>query len=154
MPQTFKGSMIATGKRFALVASRFNEFITSKLVEGAVDTLVRHGVSGDQIDIVWVPGSFEIPAVARRVARKKKYDAIVCLGCVIRGDTPHFEYVAGEVAKGVASASAESEIPILFGVLTTDTIEQAIERAGTKAGNKGSDAAAAAVELANLYAQL
>ncbi len=146
--------MLATGKRFAIVVSRFNEFITSRLVDGAVDTLVRHGVSGEQIDIVWVPGSFEIPAAARRIARKKKYDAVVCLGCVIRGDTPHFDYVAGEVAKGIAAASAESDIPVLFGVLTTDTIEQAIERAGTKAGNKGSDAAAAAIELVNLYQQL
>lgn len=146
--------MNASGKKIGIVVSRFNEFITSKLIDGAVDTLVRHGVQEDHIDVIWVPGSFEIPAVASRVAKKKKHDAVICLGCVIRGDTPHFDYIAAEVSKGVASVSLESEMPVLFGVLTTDTIEQAIERAGTKAGNKGADAAMAAIELMDLYRQL
>ena len=146
--------MNASGKKVAIVVSRFNEFITGKLIDGTVDTLVRHGVKEDQIDVIWVPGSFEIPAIARRVAKKKKHDALICLGCVIRGDTPHFDYIAAEVSKGVASVSLESEMPVLFGVLTTDTIEQAIERAGTKAGNKGADAAMAAIELMDLYRQL
>jgi len=146
--------MNASGKKVAIVVSRFNEFITGKLIDGTVDTLVRHGVKEDQIDVIWVPGSFEIPAVARRVAKKKKHDALICLGCVIRGDTPHFDYIAAEVSKGVASVSLESEMPVLFGVLTTDTIEQAIERAGTKAGNKGADAAMGAIELIDLYRQI
>ncbi|MCX6142491.1 MAG: 6,7-dimethyl-8-ribityllumazine synthase [Ignavibacteriales bacterium] len=154
MPKVLQGTMNASGKKVAIVVSRFNEFITGKLIDGAVDTLVRHGVQEGHIDVIWVPGSFEIPAVARRVAKNKKHDAIICLGCVIRGDTPHFDYIAAEVSKGVASVSLESEMPVLFGVLTTDTIEQAIERAGTKAGNKGADAAMAAIELMDLYRQL
>ncbi len=146
--------MIGTGKKFALVASRFNEFITSKLIDGAVDTLVRHGVQDAAIDVVWVPGAFEIPAVAKRIAARKKHDAVICLGCVIRGATPHFDYIAAEASKGIASVGMQSEIPVVFGVLTTENIEQAIERAGTKAGNKGSDAAMAAIELLNLYEQI
>lgn len=146
--------MNASGRKIGIVVSRFNEFITGKLVDGAIDTLVRHGVKEDHIDVVWVPGSFEIPAVARKVAKKMKHDAVICLGCVIRGDTPHFDYIAAEVSKGVASVSLESDVPVLFGVLTTDTIEQAIERAGTKAGNKGADAAMGAIELMDLYRQL
>ena len=146
--------MNASGKKIGIVASRFNEFITSKLVDGAVDTLVRHGVQEEQIEIVWVPGAFEIPAVTRKLAKRKKQDALICLGCVIRGDTPHFDYRAAEVSKGIASVGLESDIPVIFGVLTTDNIEQAIERAGTKAGNKGADAAMAAIELLNLYQQI
>ncbi len=154
MPKIIQGSMIGTGKKFALVASRFNEFITSKLIDGAVDTLVRHGVQDAAIDVVWVPGAFEIPAVAKRIAARKKHDAVICLGCVIRGATPHFDYIAAEASKGIASVGMQSEIPVVFGVLTTENIEQAIERAGTKAGNKGSDAAMAAIELLNLYEQI
>jgi 6,7-dimethyl-8-ribityllumazine synthase len=154
MRTILQGTMNAAGKKFAIVVSRFNEFITGKLIEGAVDTLVRHGVREEDIEIVWVPGAFEIPAVARKLALKKKQDAVLCLGCVIRGDTPHFDYIASEVSKGVASAAFESEIPVVFGVLTTESIEQAIERAGTKAGNKGSDAAMAAIELVSLYKQI
>jgi len=154
MRKVIQGTMSATGKKFCMVVSRFNEFITSKLVEGAVDTLVRHGVLEEHIEVVWVPGAFEIPAVTRKIARKKKHDAIICVGCVIRGDTPHFDYIAAETSKGIASVGFESEIPVVFGVLTTDTIEQAIERAGTKAGNKGADAAMAAIELVSLYQQL
>lgn len=154
MRKVIQGSMNATGKKFGIVASRFNEFITSKLIDGAVDTLVRHGVQEENIEIVWVPGAFEIPAVTRKLAKRKKQDALICLGCVIRGDTPHFDYIAAEVSKGIASVGLESEIPVVFGVLTTDNIEQAIERAGTKAGNKGADAAMAAIELMDLYRQL
>ena len=146
--------MNATGKKVGIVVSRFNEFVTGKLIDGAVDTLVRHGVVEEHIEIVWVPGAFEIPPVAKRLAKKKKQDAIICLGCVIRGETPHFDYIAAEVSKGVASVGFESEIPVIFGVLTTDTIEQAIERAGSKGGNKGADAAMAAIELMSLYPQL
>lgn len=154
MPNVKKGELNATGKKFAVVVSRFNEFITGKLLDGAIDCLTRHGAADGDIDVYWVPGSFEIPAVARRLARNKKHSAVVCLGAVIRGQTPHFDYVAGEVSKGVAQVAMESDIPVTFGVLTTDTIEQAIERAGTKAGNKGADAALAAIELANLVGKL
>ncbi len=146
--------MVATGRKFAIVASRFNEFITSKLIDGAVDTLVRHGALDDAIEVVWVPGAFEIPAVTKKLALKKKHDAVICLGCVIRGATPHFDYIAAEASKGIAMVGMQSDVPVVFGVLTTDTIEQAIERAGTKAGNKGSDAAMAAIELVNLYLQI
>lgn len=145
---------VEKGERFALVASRFNEFITSKLVGGAVDALVRHGADEASIDVVWVPGSFETPAVARRLAESKRYAAVVCLGAVIRGGTPHFEYIAAEVSKGVAQVALSAGVPVVFGVLTTDTIEQAIERAGTKAGNKGADAATAAIEMVSLYKRL
>ncbi len=154
MAKITEGNLNAAGKKFCLVVSRFNDFITEKLVDGAVDTLVRHGVQDHDIEVVKVPGSFEIPAVARRVVKKKKLDAVICLGCVIRGNTPHFDYIAAEVSKGVASLGMESEIPVLFGVLTTDSIEQAIERAGTKAGNKGADAALAAIELVDLYGKI
>jgi 6,7-dimethyl-8-ribityllumazine synthase len=151
MRKEFQGRMDATGKKFGIVVSRFNEFITSKLIDGAVDTLVRHNASEMDIDIVWVPGAFEIPSIAKRMAASKKFDAVICLGCVIKGDTPHFDYIAAEVSKGVASVGMESEVPVIFGVLTTDTIEQSIERAGTKSGNKGADAAMSAMEMVSLY---
>jgi len=133
-----------------LVVGRFNEFITSKLLSGALDSLNRHGVSDDNVEIAWVPGAFEIPMVAKKMALSKKYDAVICLGSVIRGATPHFDYVAAEVSKGIAKAGMDTDIPVIFGVITADTIEQAIERAGTKAGNKGWDAAVTAIEMANL----
>ncbi len=155
MPKTYEGQMVATGYRFAVVVSRFNEFITSKLLGGALDVLARHGVDIERdVEIAWVPGSWEIPLVAARFARTKRYDAVICLGCVIRGDTPHFEYIAAEAAKGIAQSMLESGVPIAFGVLTTDNIEQAIERAGTKAGNKGGDAAMSAIEMVSLMRQL
>ncbi len=155
MANTIQGVLKADPKaKWALVVARFNEFITSKLVGGAVDTLVRHGATDENIDVVWVPGSFEIPVTAKRLAESGKYAAVVCLGAVIRGGTPHFEYIASEVSKGVAQVALASSVPVVFGVLTTDTIEQAIERAGTKAGNKGADAALAALELMDLYGQL
>jgi 6,7-dimethyl-8-ribityllumazine synthase len=155
MPTTIQGQLKADAKaRWALVVSRFNEFVTSHLVSGAIDALVRHGADADAIDIVWVPGSFEIPGVARRLANAGTYAAVVCLGAVIRGGTPHFDYVAAEVSKGVAQVAFSAPVPVIFGVLTTDTIEQAIERAGTKAGNKGADAAVVAIEMSNLFAQL
>jgi 6,7-dimethyl-8-ribityllumazine synthase len=154
MPNVKQGELNATGRKFAIVVSRFNEFITSKLLDGALDCLTRHGAADADIDVYWVPGSFEIPAVAKRVADAGKHDALVCLGAVIRGQTPHFDYVAAEVSKGVAQVAMQSGVPTAFGVLTTDTIEQAIERAGTKAGNKGSDAALAAIELADLIAKM
>lgn len=133
-----------------MVVSRFNEFISSKLLSGAWDCLTRHGVAGTDVDVAWVPGAMEIPLIAQRLARSKKYDAVICLGAVIRGSTPHFDFVAGEVAKGVAKVQLDSGIPVIFGVLTTESIEQAVERAGTKAGNKGWDAAVSALEMANL----
>jgi 6,7-dimethyl-8-ribityllumazine synthase len=154
MPKQIVGELVAKGMRFALVASRFNEFITNKLVSGAVDTIVRHGGEADDIAEVWVPGSFEIPLTAKTLASSGKYDSVICLGCVIRGQTPHFEYIAAEVSKGVAQVGLDTGVPVIFGVLTTDTIEQAVERAGTKAGNKGSDAASAAIEMVNLLANI
>ena len=154
MPKQIVGEMMAKGMRFALVASRFNEFITSKLVSAALDTIVRHGGDADQICEVWVPGSFEIPLTAKKLAGTGKFDAVICLGCVIRGSTPHFDYIAAEVSKGVAQVGLDSGVPVIFGVLTTDTIEQAVERAGTKAGNKGADAAAAAIEMVNLFGNI
>ena len=150
MNKVFEGKLLGDGLRFALVAGRFNEFITSKLVGGALDALKRHGVEETDIDIAWVPGAFEIPLVAKALAGKKEYDGIICLGAVIRGATPHFDYVSSEVTKGVAHVGLESEMPVIFGVITADNIEQAIERAGTKAGNKGFDAAMTALEMANL----
>jgi len=151
----YEGQLVATGYRFAIVVSRFNEFITSKLLGGALDVLARHGVDVERdVEVAWVPGSWEIPLVAARFARTKRYDAVICLGCVIRGDTPHFEYIAAEAAKGIAQSMLESGVPITFGVLTTDNIEQAIERAGTKAGNKGGDAAISAIEMVSLMRQL
>ncbi len=155
MPNTIQGELKADPEaRWAVVVSRFNEFITSKLVSGAVDALVRHGATDANIDIVWVPGSFETPVAARRLANSGKYVAVVCLGAVIRGGTPHFEYIAAEVSKGVAQVAFTAPVPVIFGVLTTDTIEQAVERAGTKAGNKGADAAVAAIEMAHLLSQI
>jgi 6,7-dimethyl-8-ribityllumazine synthase len=150
MPKILEAQLIAEGKKFALIASRFNDFITDRLVGGAVDALTRSGAKDKDIEIIKVPGAFEIPLVAKMVAAKKVHHAVICLGAVIRGSTPHFDYVSAEVSKGVAQASLETGIPIIFGVITTDTIEQAIERAGTKAGNKGWSAAVAAVEMANL----
>lgn len=150
MGKTYEGHLQAQGLRIAIVVARFNEFISNKLLGGATDALIRHGASEEDIDVAWVPGAFEIPLLARRQALSGRYDAVICLGCVIRGATPHFQYVAAEAAKGIAQVAMEARCPVAFGVLTTDTIEQAIERAGTKAGNKGWDAALAAVEMANL----
>jgi len=155
MPNTIQGELKADPEvRWAIVVSRFNEFITSKLVSGAVDSLVRHGATDANIDIVWVPGAFETPITARTLAHSGQYAAVVCLGAVIRGGTPHFEYIAAEVSKGVAQVAFTAPVPVIFGVLTTDTIEQAVERAGTKAGNKGADAAVAAIEMADLASKL
>jgi len=149
-----EGNLTAKGFAFGIVASRFNDFITARLLDGALDALRRHGADEDKITVARVPGSFEIPLVAKRMAASRQYDAVICLGTVIRGATPHFDYIAGEVAKGVAMAGLETGVPIAFGVLTTDSIEQAVERAGTKAGNKGFDAACAAIEMANLLREL
>ena len=151
MPKFYEAKLIAEGKKFALVVSRFNDFITEKLLSGALDALVRSGAADEDLEVVKVPGAFEIPLVAKKMANTKRFDAVICLGAVIRGSTPHFDYIGAEVSKGVAMAGMESEIPVIFGVITTDTIEQAIERAGTKAGNKGWSAAIAAVEMANLF---
>lgn len=148
--KTIEGKLTAQGLRFGIIAARFNEFITNKLVSGAVDALTRHGAATEDITLAWVPGAYEIPLTAQKMAASKKYDAVICLGTVIRGGTPHFDYVAGEVAKGVAQVGLQTGVPTLFGVLTTENIEQAIERAGTKAGNKGFDSAMAAIEMANL----
>lgn len=144
--KTFEGNLIVKGSKFNIVVGRFNEFIGSKLLEGAKDALLRHGATEDSIDVTWVPGAFEIPLVAKKIAKSKNYDAVICLGAVIRGNTPHFDYVSNEVTKGVAHVSLETEVPVIFGVLTTDSIEQAIERAGTKAGNKGFEAAVTALK--------
>ena len=150
MGKLFEGVLLGKGLKFGLVVSRFNEFITKKLLDGAQDALLRHGVSEEDIDVTWVPGSFEIPLVAKRLAQTKRYDAVICLGAVIRGATPHFEYIAAEVTKGIAKTSLEAGLPVSYGIITADTLEQAIERAGTKAGNKGFDAAVNAIEMANL----
>lgn len=152
--KTYEGKLIATGRKFALVASRFNSLITKQLVAGAEDSLVRHGARKEDLTLFWVPGSFEMPLVAKKCAESGKFDAIICLGAVIRGETPHFEYVASEVAKGLAQASMSSGVPIAFGVLTTDNVEQAIDRAGVKSGNKGSDAATAAIEMVDLLGSM
>ena len=154
MANVYQGELLGAGKKFGLVVSRFNEFITSRLLGGAQDCLQRHGVSEDDIDVVWVPGSFEIPVAALRVAQSGRYDAVVCLGAVIRGQTPHFDYVAAEVSKGVAHVGISTSVPTIYGVITADTTEQAVERAGTKSGNKGADAAAGAIEMANLFGKL
>lgn len=148
--KTLEGKLVAEGMKVGIIASRFNEFIVSKLVSGAVDGLVRHNVNDDDISIAWVPGAFEIPVIADKMAKSGKYDAVICLGAVIRGATSHYDYVCNEVSKGIAQASMNSGIPVLFGILTTDSIEQAIERAGTKAGNKGYDCALSAIEMVNL----
>lgn len=150
----YEGKLISQGQKFGIIIGRFNEFIGGKLLEGALDALKRHGAEEDDIEIAWVPGAFEIPLVAKKMAQANKYDALICLGAVIRGSTPHFDYVSSEVSKGIASVSLDTKIPVIFGVLTTDTIEQAIERAGTKVGNKGYEAAVTAIEMANLLKEL
>ncbi len=154
MPRIIEGKFNETGKRFGIVASRFNEFIVGKLVAGALDALGRHGVPDQNITVAWVPGAFEIPLAAKKMAESGRFDAVLALGCVIRGATPHFDYVAAEAAKGVGQVSLQSGVPVMFGILTTDSIEQAIERAGTKAGNKGVDAAMGALEMTSLLAQM
>jgi len=153
MKKVYEGHLVGSGLKIAIVVSRFNEFITTRLLAGAEDALKRHGVEEKDIAVIWVPGVFEIPLAAKKVADSKEYDAVITLGTVIRGATPHFDYVSNEVAKGVASTSLNSGVPIIFGVLTTESIEQAIERAGTKAGNKGWEAAVGAIEMGNLYKQ-
>jgi 6,7-dimethyl-8-ribityllumazine synthase len=154
MPRNLEGHLNATGKKFAIVAGRFNELITSKLLGGAVDCIKRHDGNVDDLDIAWVPGAYEIPLVAKKLAMTGRYDGVITLGAVIRGSTPHFDYVSSEVAKGVAKVSYETNVPVVFGVLTTDSIEQAIERAGTKAGNKGWEAAMSAIEMSTLLGQV
>ncbi|MEK4885113.1 6,7-dimethyl-8-ribityllumazine synthase [Bacillus sp. FSL W8-0223] len=154
MAKVLEGNLVGTGIKIGIVVSRFNEFITSKLVSGAEDALVRHGVNRDDIEVAWVPGAFEIPLIAKKMAESGRYDAVIALGTVIRGATAHFDYVSSEATKGVAQASLQTEVPVIFGILTTETIEQAIERAGTKAGNKGAEAAVSAIEMANLLKQL
>lgn len=146
----YEGNLNAKGLKFAVVVGRFNEFITSKLLSGSIDTLKRHGAEIEDIDTVWSPGAFELPLLAKKLAKTGKYDAIIALGCIIRGSTSHYDYVCNETAKGIANVSQQHELPVIFGVLTTESIEQAIERAGTKAGNKGGDAAVSAIEMANL----
>jgi len=152
--RTFEGYLSAGSTRFALIVSRFNEMITRKLLDGAMDALKRHGADASELTVIWVPGAFELPVLAKKAAGSGDYDAVICLGAVIRGDTPHFDFVASEAAKGIALSAMETDIPVAFGVVTTDTIEQAIERAGTKAGNKGWDAAMTAIEMADLYRNL
>src|SRR5438132_2393007 len=154
MPETIAGQLVATGLRFGIAVSRFNTSITGRPLAGALDALERHGADMEAVDVVWVPGTFEIPIVAQRLAASGRYQAVICLGCLIRGGTPHFDYLAAEVTKGVAQTGMSTGIPTIFGVLTTDTIEQAIERAGTKAGNKGFDAAMAAIEMADVMRQI
>jgi 6,7-dimethyl-8-ribityllumazine synthase len=154
MPRIVEGNLVDAGGRYAIVAARFNAFIVEKLVEGALDTLKRHGADTEKVTVVWVPGAFEMPLACRRVADSGRFDAVIALGCVIRGGTAHFDYVAGEAAKGVSAASQATGVPVIFGVLTTESIEQAVERAGTKMGNKGGEAAAAAIEMVNLLRAL
>ena len=154
MANVVKADLMAKGRKFAVVISRFNEFISSKLLEGCLDTLARHGAEEKAQDVVWVPGAFEMPSVTLKLAKSKKYDAVICLGTIIRGATPHFEFVANEAAKGIAKVSLDTGVPCIFGVITADNLEQAIERAGTKDGNKGRDAALSAIEMANLYEKL
>ncbi|WP_297518184.1 6,7-dimethyl-8-ribityllumazine synthase [uncultured Clostridium sp.] len=148
-----EGNLVASNLKVGIVVGRFNEFIVSKLLGGAIDGLKRHGVEEDKIDVAYVPGAFEIPLIAKKMAKSEKYDAVICLGAVIKGSTPHFDYVCSEVSKGIGNVTLQTEVPVIFGVLTTDTIEQAIERAGTKAGNKGYDAAVTAIEMANLISE-
>jgi 6,7-dimethyl-8-ribityllumazine synthase len=150
MIKVIEGNLIAKGKKFGIITSRFNDFITKELVAGCTDTLIRHGAEERELVITWVPGAFEIPTIAQRMAKSKSYDALICLGTVIRGSTPHFDYIASEVAKGIAKVSLDSGMPVIFGIITADTIEQAVERAGTKEGNKGRDAALSAIEMVNL----
>lgn len=153
MSKNLEGMLQGKGLKFGVVVSRFNEFFTGKLLEGAKDALLRHGVEDEDIEVAWTPGSFEIPLVAQALARSKKYDAVICLAAVIRGGTPHFDYIAAEVTKGIAKVGLDTGLPVIYGVITTDTLEQAIERSGTKAGNKGFDAAVSAIEMANLLRQ-
>lgn len=150
MSKQYEGMLLGKGLKFGVVISRFNEFFSRKLLDGAMDALLRHDVSDDDIEVAWTPGSFEIPLIAQKMAQTKKYDAIICLGAVIRGSTPHFDYIAAEVTKGIANINLNTGVPIIFGVITTDTLEQAIERSGSKVGNKGKDAAVSAIEMANL----
>jgi 6,7-dimethyl-8-ribityllumazine synthase len=150
MSKTYEGNLLGKGLKFGVVVSRFNEFFSTKLLEGAKDALLRHGVLETDIETAWTPGSFEIPLIAQKMAESKKYNAVICLGAVIRGGTPHFDYIAAEVAKGIANVGLKTGVPVIFGVITTDTLEQAIERSGTKDGNKGFDAAVSAIEMANL----
>ncbi len=154
MAKKVEGNMIAKGKKFAIIASRFNDFITKELIAGCTDTLIRHGAEDKDLTVTLVPGAFEIPLIAQKLAKSKGFDAVICLGTVIRGATPHFDFIAAEVAKGVAKVSLDSGVPVVFGVITADTIEQAVERAGTKDGNKGRDAAVTAIEMANLLTQV
>ncbi len=154
MEKTIQGELIANGKHFGIVASRFNDFITKRLLDAALDTLIRHGAKESEIEVAWVPGSFEIPLIANKMARSKKHNAVICLGTVIRGATPHFEYIANEAAKGIARINLDTGIPTVFGIITADNIEQAIERAGTKEGNKGKDAALSAIEMVNLLGSM
>ena len=154
MAKIIEGNLIAKGKKFAIIASRFNDFVTKELISGCLDTLIRHGASDEDLVVTWVPGAFEVPTVAQRMAKSKAYDALICLGVIIRGSTPHFEYIASEAAKGIARVSQDTGLPVIFGIITADTIEQAIERAGAKEGNKGRDAALNAIEMVNLLAQL
>ncbi len=154
MPQYLEGSLSAEGKKFGIIVSRFNSFMAERLLEGALDTLIRSGAKDGDIDVARVPGAYEIPLVARRMVKSDRYDAVICLGVIIRGATPHFDFVANESAKGIAQVGMESETPVLYGVLTTDTMEQAIERSGSKAGNKGAEAASAAIEMVNLITQI
>ena len=154
MSKTYEGTLLAEGLRFGIVASRFNDLITRRLLSGALDVLTRHGAAEEQIEVAWAPGAFELPLVAQRMAESGSYHAVICLAAIIRGGTPHFEYVASEAAKGIAQASLRTGVPVIYGVVTADTIEQAIERAGTKAGNRGADAARSAIEMANLLKAL
>ena len=154
MTKTLEGELVANGKKFGIVASRFNDFITKKLLEGCVDALLRHGAKDSELEVAWVPGAFEIPLVAKKMANSKKYDAVICLGTVIRGETPHFDYVASEVAKGIAQVGLDANVPTIFGIITAENLEQAIKRAGTKDGNKGKDAAVTAIEMVNLLTQI
>ncbi|UNC92778.1 6,7-dimethyl-8-ribityllumazine synthase [Candidatus Contubernalis alkaliaceticus] len=154
MNKVYEGQLIADKYRFGIVVSRFNEFISNKLLGGALDSLQRHGAKSENIEVAWTPGAFEVPLIAQKMAKTKQYDAVICLGAVIRGSTPHFEYVSSEVSKGIAKVSLDTEVPVIFGIVTTDNLEQAIERAGSKAGNKGWDAAMAAIEMADLSRQI
>ena len=151
MGKVVKANLMAKGKKFGIIVSRFNEFLSARLLDGAVDALKQHGAGDNAVDIAWVPGSFEIPVAAQKMAKSKKYDAVICLGAVIRGATPHFDYIANEAAKGISKVSLDTGIPCIFGVITADSLEQAIERAGTKQGNRGRDAAINAIEMANLF---
>jgi 6,7-dimethyl-8-ribityllumazine synthase len=154
MAKVIEGNMLVKGKKFGIIASRFNDFMTKQLVAGCVDTLVRHGADDNDLTIAWVPGAFEIPVIAGKMVKSEAYDAVICLGTVIRGQTPHFEFVAAEASKGIAKVAQESDIPVIFGIITADTIEQAVERSGTKDGNKGRDAALSAIEMINVMAQI